>query len=318
MQGRATGITMTSFHWILLLSYTAAWYHAADGFSPLATQTLAPAPWRPDVAAAAGQLAAEATVVNALGATDYSSDGPRLPPTPEAQIVFPGGGIFFYWQAGAITHLRESERGYDLSRVPMSGASAGALTATLASTGVDFRKATDLALDLAAEAGVWDRPLGLQGVWGGLIERWLDELLPPDAHEVANEGGLNLLITPVPSFGKTRVDKFQTRGCLIRANMASIHIPWFLDGKLTTTYGGAEHIDGSFLSEASDYVIPSPRARSVVTLDWTEDPALSDTEFFDFVKALSKEGIWDLLEQGRKRARVMEERGDFESLPRLN
>jgi hypothetical protein len=42
----------------------------------------------------------------------------RLP----ARLVFPGGGIFFWWQAGAITSL--SKR-IDLSTVPCSGASAG-------------------------------------------------------------------------------------------------------------------------------------------------------------------------------------------------
>jgi len=232
------------------------------------------------------------------------------------QLIFPGGGIFFYWQAGAVTHLRES--GYDLSSVSMSGASAGALTATLAATGVDFLDATDLALQFAQEAGVWDRPLGLQGVWGSLIERWLDDLLPPDAHATANDGpGLQLLVTPVPSFGKTKVTDFRDRSDLIRANMASIHIPWFLDGKLTTRYRDAEHIDGSFLSKATDYVT-EVRPKNVVRLDWTKDPAMSDKKLGDFVEALSKEGIWDLVERGKSYAALMEERGDFESLPRLS
>jgi hypothetical protein len=95
------------------------------------------------------------------------------------RIVFPGGGIFFYWQAGAVSHLRE--RGYDLSETALSGASAGALAATLTATNVDFSDATRLALELAEKAGVWDRPQGLQGVWGEMIETWLDELLPENA-----------------------------------------------------------------------------------------------------------------------------------------
>lgn len=28
----------------------------------------------------------------------------------------------------------------------------------------------------------WCRPLGLAGVWGGLVRRWLEELVPEDAH----------------------------------------------------------------------------------------------------------------------------------------
>ena len=42
-----------------------------------------------------------------------------------ARLVFPGGGIFFWWQAGAIASL--SKR-IDLSTVPCCGASAGSAT----------------------------------------------------------------------------------------------------------------------------------------------------------------------------------------------
>ena len=52
------------------------------------------------------------------------------------------------------------EKGYNLSDAHLSGASAGALSATLAATGVDFYEATELALSLSEDAGVWDRPLG--------------------------------------------------------------------------------------------------------------------------------------------------------------
>ena len=84
-------------------------------------------------------------------------------PTP-AHLVFPGGGIFFYWQAGTITYLRE--KGYDLSKVSLTGASAGALTATLTAANVNFEEATELALSLAKDAEVWDRTFGLYGIWG--------------------------------------------------------------------------------------------------------------------------------------------------------
>ena len=100
-------------------------------------------------------------------------------------IVFPGGGIFFYWQAGAVTYLLENK--YDLKGVNFTGASAGALTATLTVNDVNFEDATKLALKLAEEAHVWDRPLGLQGIWGGMIETWLDSLLPLDAVEKSQD-----------------------------------------------------------------------------------------------------------------------------------
>ena len=200
----------------------------------------------------------------------------------------------------------------------MSGASAGALTATLAANDVCFEDATELALRLAEEAGVWDRKEGLQGVWGPLIERWLDELLPDDAH-VASSERLSLLVTPVPSLGKTRVSHFKDKDDLIRCNMASVHLPWFLDGKWTSTFRDQAHIDGSFLSKDHHYVPEESRAqqRAIITLDWTEDPGMA-TEFGDFVKLVSKDGIYGMLNQGKTyAAEVLEKRGDFKELPRL-
>lgn len=35
---------------------------------------------------------------------------------------------------------------------------------------------------------------------------------------------LHILVTPVPSFGTTRVSRFDTRQDLIKANMASVHL----------------------------------------------------------------------------------------------
>ena len=103
----------------------------------------------------------------------------------KAGIIFPGGGLFFYWQAGVIAYLQENN--YDLSTILFSGASAGALSATLAKTSTCPYEATELALRMSDEAGVWDRPLGLMGIWGDIIYNWLDELLPLDAVDVVND-----------------------------------------------------------------------------------------------------------------------------------
>ena len=134
-------------------------------------------------------------------------------------IIFPGGGIFFYYQAGLVNFLRER---YDLSSCTFAGASAGALTATLTAANVDFFEATDLALNMAADAGVWDRSGGLQGIWGPMIEDWLDELLPESIDTL--QGRISLLVTPLPSFGKSKISRFEDRQDLIKCNMASVHL----------------------------------------------------------------------------------------------
>lgn len=235
----------------------------------------------------------------------------RLRPS---HLIFPGGGIFFYWQAGVITYLREN--GYDLSSAYLTGASAGALTATLTACDVDFYQATDLALSLAARSGVWDRPGGLQGIWGPLIYEWLDTLLPESA--VAQVSGrLSLLITPIPSLGKEHIGDFLTRTELIECNMVSVHLPWFLDGRFTTKFRSRWYIDGSFRAKTDDY-LRGCRASSqhTILLGYAQDPKYQNRGLFDIVEALSPDGIWGLLADGKRYAQVLEEQGAFEPIDR--
>uniref|UniRef100_A0A7S4EEV3 PNPLA domain-containing protein n=1 Tax=Pseudo-nitzschia australis TaxID=44445 RepID=A0A7S4EEV3_9STRA len=268
-------------------------------------------------------------------------------PSQNTRIVFPGGGIFFYYQAGLVSFLRER---YDLSTCTFSGASAGALTATLTAADVDFYEATDLALKMAEDAGVWDRSGGLQGIWGPMIEEWLDSLLPTCIEALQDR--ITLLVTPVPSFGKTKVSNFKDRKDLIRCNMASVHLvsntavimrgmkkgsslslavltnivfkfsqPWFLDGKLTSNFRDRPHVDGSFLSKEDDYIPEYEEASTMLTetifLDWSKDPAMSSKGGINMVEALSPDGIYGLIEQGKLYGKIMEEQGKFESLRKL-
>lgn len=229
--------------------------------------------------------------------------------------MFPGGGIYFYWQIGVASYLRD-ERPYDLSSTSFAGASAGALSATLTLTGVDFERATETALRLAEEGGVWDRSSGLQGIWGAMIEDWLNELLPENAADMV-EDRLALLVTPVPFFGKRRITSFTSKEDLIQCNMASVHLPWFLDGELTRTFRNEAHVDGSFFARPADYLADDAGDESVVlTLDYNDDPVIS-SRGLDFVSTKPKEAIWKLIDDGRAYAAKLEARGGFESLPML-
>ncbi|TFJ83152.1 hypothetical protein NSK_005541 [Nannochloropsis salina CCMP1776] len=106
------------------------------------------------------------------------------PSFPAPTLSFPGGGIFFYWQAGAVHYLQHH---FDLGQATLVGASAGALTAVLAGCAVSMPAAAERALALSMSISLWQRPLGLAGVWGGLVREWLDELLPQDAAERCQE-----------------------------------------------------------------------------------------------------------------------------------
>lgn len=272
--------------------------------------------------------------------------------TNKSHIIFPGGGIYFYHQAGVINYLRE-ETEYDLGSpdVTFCGASAGALTATLTAADVDFYAATELALALANQADVWDRRKGLQGIWGPLIQRWLEELLLPaskknsiddtaaatdDDAMLLRDDKVSILLTPVPDFlSTTKVSKFIDREDLIQCNLASVHLPWFMDGKLTSDFRGRPYIDGSFLSKDEDYYnansgrsLPplyddtntntgSNKNKNVILVNWKNDSQMkSKGGGMDIVEALSPDGIYDLMEKGKRYGKIMDEQGIFDCLPK--
>ena len=244
-------------------------------------------------------------------------------------LIFPGGGLFFYWQAGVITYLRE--QGYLLNGphgATVAGASAGALTATLTATNVDFYEAMELALDMCREVGVWDRPQGLQGIWGPVIRNWLETLLPEQdkAVAMAHEAELSLIVTQIPLLQKERIDVFESRDDLIECNLASVHIPWFLDSKWTATLRGKPYVDGSFwLFQDPQLFLPkrkneinSPnndnQDRNILVVDYSKDPQFQDRTLLDAVKVITPDSIRQILEQGKQYAKRMEEEGQFEFL----
>jgi predicted acylesterase/phospholipase RssA len=87
---------------------------------------------------------------------------------------------------------------YDLTQVPMAGASSGSLVACLAACGVDPGLIVDEAYQLSIENDIWNRKFGLIGIWGGLIRGWLDKLLPDNAHKLVS-GRLHVIIAKAPT-----------------------------------------------------------------------------------------------------------------------
>lgn len=119
-------------------------------------------------------------------------------------VSFAGGGIYFFWQLGAVKYLQTK---YDLTQVPMAGASSGSLVACLSACGIDPQLIVDEAYQLSLENDIWNRKFGLLGIWGNLIRDWLDKLLPDDAHELVS-GRLHVIIAKAPT-----LELFEVRFC---------------------------------------------------------------------------------------------------------
>ncbi|KIY96879.1 hypothetical protein MNEG_11083 [Monoraphidium neglectum] len=158
------------------------------------------------------------------------------------RLSWAGSGVYFWWQLGAMQHLAQR---YDLTRVPMVGASGGALCAVLARCGVDPQLISESAYKLAVEHKIWDKPMGLAGSWGGIIEQWLHDMLPADAAERCR-GELGVVVTEVPAWRQLAITDFRDKEDLINCVMASAHVPMLLDKQLTRGCRGAQYVDGSF------------------------------------------------------------------------
>ena len=179
----------------------------------------------------------------------------------------------------------------------MVGASAGALIVTLAMCKIDPDEAIKTAYQLAEEGNIWNRRLGLAGIWGGLVRQWLDILLPSNAAEVCNDR-LKLVITRVPFLDIAYVYDFTSKQDLIDACLASAHVPFFLDGNAYCMYRGQRCIDGSlsdFITKGNSELLQCNG--SAFIMDYYEDTALSVGRW-DFLKLRSYEEVMALVQSG--------------------
>lgn len=161
---------------------------------------------------------------------------------PKLRLSWAGSGIYFWWQLGAVQYLMQH---FQLSKVPMVGASGGGLAAMLATCEVDPEEVMESAYKLSKEHGIWERPLGLMGTWGYVIEQWLHELLPADAAERCRDQ-VGIVVTQLPFCNQVSISDFSDKSDLINVAMASAHVPLFLDWKMSRPCRGVQCVDGSF------------------------------------------------------------------------
>jgi hypothetical protein len=91
--------------------------------------------------------------------------------------------------------------------------------------------------------------------------------------------------------------------------------PWFLDGKLTTSFRNVPCIDGSFLSKLSDFHVTTEDR--LIVPSFHKDPAMANVSIFDFVNSVSPDAIFELMEKGKSYAKTMDDSGKFKYLVKL-
>ncbi|WIA35310.1 hypothetical protein OEZ86_003765 [Tetradesmus obliquus] len=239
---------------------------------------------------------------------------------PKAIISWPGYGIMFFWQLGVLQYLQET---YDLTQCAMVGSSAGALLSVLAACGVQPQAALDRAYELCVEHGVFKRPLGLLGVWGGIVRQWLQELLPADAAQRCSNGHVQLVLTTLPFLRGQVVSEFKDRDDLVAAALASAHLPFILDWRLAAAWRGKRCVDGSLmyiLTRRCRFLKP-PGSSSCPLLLF--DPFACGTQLLSAgglarcisLAGNSKAAVQQLMSQGVAHAQRMAAAGQFAALP---
>lgn len=158
-------------------------------------------------------------------------------------VSWPGYGILVFLQLGVLAHLNATRHPAAAVHV---GSSAGAMAAAFAVCQVDPRDAIDAAAALCDEYRVWDRPLGLVGVWGSMVRAWLRKLLPADAAARCS-GRVRVVVTTLPALRRVVVSEFKDREDLIEACLASAHLPLLLDWRPAALWRGMRCVDGSLL-----------------------------------------------------------------------
>ncbi|KAG2488016.1 hypothetical protein HYH03_013451 [Edaphochlamys debaryana] len=229
--------------------------------------------------------------------------------TKATTLSWAGAGIFFFWQLGAMKYLAER---YDLTNTPMAGASGGALAAVLACCGVPADTVLQRAYDLSVKYGIWERPLGFVGIWGKLIEEWLDDLLPADAAERCR-GKITIVVTTLPNMAQVGHSDFVDKQDLINCAMASAHIPMLLDLKFARHCRGKYCVDGSFpdffYNDNSELL---KAGGSAIIFDYFMDTKLVRKGRMDMLSLKQYEEVKHIMQLGYEYAQRLHHDGHFD------
>lgn len=206
-------------------------------------------------------------------------------------IAFSGGGFLFWWQAGVFESLRRSNK-ISMSTAVFYGSSCGSIMAALACSGFDLNFAKQTALRIAADNNLWDSRLRMISNIGNHVSEFMRELLPENAAKLCrnrlNIYATRVIMFPCPRLSHVCLNSFDSNEDIISACLASIHVPFLVDGRATYSLGGARYIDGTVLS--ADY------PANAIVINPVHDRSVKGTMFQNY----TQDAFSDLILKGRK------------------
>ena len=175
------------------------------------------------------------------------------------------------------------------------GESSGALTITLMACEIDPHYTTEVALYHLGEAK------SVISIWGPMVRKWLEDILPEDAAARCTDR-VHIAITTWNHgcFFPKRiiVSNFHDKQDLIEACLASIHIPYIIDGQMFCRFRGMLSLDGAIwpTSYSLGYHPSSP---CTIVFDYKHDPSLTSPSFINFFTMCSPDYLYSLIEHGK-------------------
>jgi pimeloyl-ACP methyl ester carboxylesterase len=259
-----------------------------------------------------------------------SSNGLSLTPTSYHAIQFNGGGIFFWWQAGAAKFLLEH---CNIDEMHLIGGSAGSITASLLLAKADFQKAAQIAVEEVEKVGAHGSISGLYGIWSDILQSFLERLiveeLEPSPVAKRDYSRIHIAVTPWSIYpGPHYLANITSKNDLIEAVLISTHIPFFMNGKPWRISRDGSYLDGSFWSFLFNFPLPIPsillkkmqqqvekspsdvkmmiteekgeqHKASVLIIDHRLDKSfLAKTSSLHIVKLISPETLYDMMNDG--------------------
>ena len=222
-----------------------------------------------------------------------------FPPVKPKAVYFTGAGIYFWWQAGCAKYLQEH---CDLTGMPILGASAGSISATLLLSNADFSLAAESAIRIGQDAGVYGRKTGLAGIWGTLVKQWLEEMIP-DTVNAKNFELLQVAVTPTTKSPKL-INDLKGKADVIEALLASCHVPVFLDGRPTTMFRGEQVVDGSFWyfvtkDRISGLPLPSEiPPEEIFWIDYCDDDDFMQSISGNILELVTPQRVLEMIDEG--------------------
>lgn len=202
-------------------------------------------------------------------------------------FVFCGAGSRLPWVMGIARYLVD-KRFIEVETTPcIMGVSAGALTAAVTLSGVDTDLAVASATRIMEKRGVFTRWLGFIGIMSGILREWLEEVLPPDAHERCS-GRLYVFIQRLFR-GNMHVSQFPTREFLISALLASSHLPFVMNGLPFRWFNGSIVCDGGVLfgNRGEEMMLPNQEGGRYVEVNILDDPSMQVHSTWNLVAILN-------------------------------